>query len=274
MERTPRRGAAAVVSELLLAYEGSGAAWARGPTRLYDRLADRVLRGVAAELAGALVLDVGAGTGALCRALRSCGATPVALDVSPDMLAWVDGAAVVSVTGDMLALPFIDNAFDAAVSGFALSHVDAPERALGEIARVVRRNGRVVIGVFGAAAANASKDVVDGVAARFGHRRPDWYASLKARTEPLSNTPQLLRACAEAGGLRSPHIDDITVDSGIETPEELVDYRIGMAHLAPFVRSLPPERREEFVGQAIAEVRKCGQVLRPRLLILSCRAPA
>lgn len=262
------------MSELCLAYEGSAAAWAGGPARLYERLAERIVAPLAAELNGALVIDVGAGTGAVCRALRAGGARPVALDASADMLAHGGGAAVISVIGDMLALPFLDCTFDAAVSAFAISHVDMPQRALAEMGRVVRRGGRVVVAVFGASPANPSKDVVDDVASRFGYRRPAWYAALKTRSETLSNTPELLRACAEASGLRAVHVDDIVVESGLDSPGEIVEYRIGMAHLAPFMGSLSAERRAELVRQAISEVRERGQAVRPRVLILSSRTSA
>jgi SAM-dependent methyltransferase len=262
------------VTDVSVAYEGSAAAWEAGPARLYDRLAERIIASAGGELEGMLVLDVGAGTGALCRAVRARNGTPVALDPSADMLAHAGDAALISVTGDMLALPFIDNSFDAAVSAFAVSHVEAPVRALAEMGRVVRGGARVVVGVFGATPPNPSKDVVDDVAARFGYLPPAWYARLKAYLEPLSNTPELLSACAHAGGLHDVRIEDVVVDSGLNSAEAIVGYRLGMAHLAPFVRSLSSQRREDLLAQAVSEVRERGQAVRPRVLILSCRAAA
>ena len=125
--------------------------------------------------------------------------------------------------------------------------------------RVVRPGGQVVAAVFGAAPASASKDAVDEVARDFGFRPPAWYVELKTRTEPLSNTPALLRGCAEAAGLEDIDVADITVDSGLDSPEAITAYRTGLAHVAPFVASLPAPRRTEFVDRAVAAVRERGQ---------------
>jgi ubiquinone/menaquinone biosynthesis C-methylase UbiE len=257
-----------------MAYEGSGAAWACGPSFVYDRMALRVVQPHAPRLAGKLVLDAGAGTGAVCRALARAGALPVACDSSADMLAQVGDAALVAVVGDLCAQPFLDGAFGAAVSAFAISHVDTPERSLAELRRVVKPAGPVIVAVFAAAPRNANKNIVDQLAAEHGYVAPHWYVHLKTTAEPLSNTPSLLRACADEAGLDDIHIDDITIDSGIDSPEAMVEYRTGMAHLAPFVRSLPHVERELFVREAIAAVAQQSQGLAPRVLILSSRAPA
>ncbi|MFI5285094.1 MAG: class I SAM-dependent methyltransferase [Candidatus Dormibacteria bacterium] len=256
------------------AYRGVAAAWAAGPAAMYDKLASVALTSAANSLRGASVLDVGAGTGALCRALKTAGAVPIAVDMSGDMLRLIGDAALGSVVGDMCALPFRDGGFDAAVSGFAISHVDVPERALAEMSRVVRPHGQVIASVFGEAAPAASKDAVDEVARGFGFDPPAWYVQLKRGTEPRSNTPALLGACAGAAGLEDIDVADLVVDSGLDTPESIAAYRIGLAHLAPFVASLPGSQRDEFFRRAVAAVRERGQPVRPRVLVLSSRVRA
>lgn len=263
-----------MTAELRLAYDGAAEAWAHGPARLYDKLASLTIAAVAGEFRGALVLDVGAGTGALCRALRAAGAIPVALDTSIDMLARAGAAAMLAVAGDMCALPFPGRQFDAAVSGFAISHVDEPQQALTEMGRVVRPGGRVIAAVFGATSDGASKQAVDEVAAAFGYEPPAWYVRLKVHTEPRSNTPERLIACARAAGLSDIDVDDRVVDSGLDTPEDIAAYRAGMAHMAPFVASLPDRRRAAFLRQAVVAIRTRGEPLRPRVLILSSRSAA
>jgi hypothetical protein len=138
--------------------------------------------------------------------------------------------------------------------------------------RVVKARGLVIAAVFGAAAANASKDVVDKVAAEYGFVAPAWYETLKTRTEPLTNTPERLRACAQAAGLASASVEDVTIDSGLDSPQAMVEYRLGMAHVAPFVSSLTAAKREALMCDATAEVARRGQAIRPRVLILSSRA--
>jgi len=256
------------------AYDGAAATWSQGPSRLYDRLAVRVVAPFADHLPGTTVLDAGAGTGAVCRALQQAGATAVAVDESADMLAQVDGAALLAVIGDLCSLPFLGATFDAAVSAFAISHLDSPARALAEMRRVVRPRGLIVAAVFGKAAANASKDVIHEVAAQHGYQPPGWYVHLKTETEPLSNTPELLRACAGAGVFEEVAIDDIVVDSGLDSAEEIVEYRTGMPHLAPFVHSLSAGGRQRFLREAVSAVRTRGEPVRPRVLIMSSRVLA
>jgi ubiquinone/menaquinone biosynthesis C-methylase UbiE len=265
---------ASLTTNVSTAYQGFADAWARGPAMLYDQLASVAIADVTPELRGATVLDVGAGTGALCRALRSAGAIPIALDSSSDMVGLVGDAAALALVGDMCALPFGRSRFDAAVSGFAISHVDAPDVALREMGRVVRPGGRVIATVFGEDPVRASKHAVDEVALDYGYVPPAWYIHLKTSTEPRTNTPALLESCAQFAGLDGIEVHDVTVDSGLDTPEAITAYRTGLAYLAPFVAALPDRRRGEFIDRAIAAVRAHGQPVRPRVLVLSSRVPA
>ena len=89
---------------------------------------------------GTRVLDVGSGPGAYHDRLTH--ARLVALDLSAGMLAKV---RVPKVRADAQALPFPDHAFDRVLCAYVLFHVPDIRRALGELRRVVRRGGRVVI---------------------------------------------------------------------------------------------------------------------------------
>ena len=262
------------VNDLRTAYDCGGAAWASGASLLYDRLAVRIIQTSELQLCDALVLDAGAGTGAVSRALAQAQALPVALDISADMLAHAGDAPVHAVVGDILSLPFPDDTFDAAVSAFAISHVGAPERALAEMGRVVRPSGPVVASVFGAAPPSVAKDVIYEVAMKYGYEPPAWYVHLKNGTEPLSNTPERLMSVAHSGGFADAVVTDIAIDSGLETAEQVVAYRTGMAQLAPFVASLAEDQREQFLRDAVAAVRARSQALLVRVLILSSHAPS
>jgi demethylmenaquinone methyltransferase/2-methoxy-6-polyprenyl-1,4-benzoquinol methylase len=97
------------------------------------------------------VLDVATGTGDLAfEVLNQCpDARVVGLDFVAEMLALarqkaaVTGATVVLMAGDAMQLPFIDGAFDAVVTGFALRNVLSIPAAFSEMARVTRPGGRV-----------------------------------------------------------------------------------------------------------------------------------
>jgi SAM-dependent methyltransferase len=190
------------------------------------------------------------------------------------MVACMRASGLHAVAGDLLSMPFGDAVFDGAIAAFSVSHVADPVGALREAGRVVRAGGVVMVAAFAARPVNASKDVVDNVAQRFGYARPVWYARLKAELEPLTNTPHTLRKCADGAGLTDIVIAHRVVDTEVTTPEEIVASRIGMAHLARFVDSLETSRRREFVGAAVAEVALDPQPLRPEVLIMSSRVRA
>jgi demethylmenaquinone methyltransferase/2-methoxy-6-polyprenyl-1,4-benzoquinol methylase len=105
----------------------------------------------AADLArvgpGTRALDVATGTGDLAIALARRGGEVVGSDFSEGMLerARAKSAAVRWEQANALALPYDDNAFDAATVGFGARNFSDLERGLGEMARVVRPGGRVVV---------------------------------------------------------------------------------------------------------------------------------
>ncbi|MFI0742729.1 methyltransferase domain-containing protein [Streptomyces sp. NPDC021100] len=96
---------------------------------------------------GQRFLDVGAGTGDAVRELAAhTGAEVVACDLSQTMCAEMKHAGVRQVAvADSHRLPFKDAAFDGAWADRVLQHVADPGRALGEMLRVVRPGGRIVV---------------------------------------------------------------------------------------------------------------------------------
>jgi demethylmenaquinone methyltransferase/2-methoxy-6-polyprenyl-1,4-benzoquinol methylase len=108
----------------------------------------------AADLAavgpGSRVLDVATGTGDLAIELAARvapGGTTVACDFSEVMLERARRKApeIAFEWGDAMSLGYRDDEFDAATVGFGARNFDDLERGLGEMARVVRPGGRVVV---------------------------------------------------------------------------------------------------------------------------------
>jgi ubiquinone/menaquinone biosynthesis C-methylase UbiE len=255
------------------AYVGVAAAWDAGPSRVYDALARAVVSAYPGDTTGLRVLDIGAGTGAVSRALAERRAHPTAIDLAPDMVARLRDQGFTAVAGDIRALPFADGAFDGAVAAFAISHVDDPGRALTEACRVVRSDGVILVGVFATETVNASKQVVDAVAEGFGFVAPEWYRQFKQDLEPMCGTSTALEACARDAGIAGIHVEERVVDTGVSEPSDIVASRLGMAHFAPFVASLPSDRRQEFIAAAVDAVALDPQPIRPAILILSGRRP-
>jgi len=110
---------------------------------------------------GDRVLDLGCGFGRHAFELYRRGADVVAYDHSLDELREVatmfyamsvggevpDGASAKVVRGDVLSLPFPNASFDAVIASEVLEHIPDDERALAEIARIVRPGGQIAVTV-------------------------------------------------------------------------------------------------------------------------------
>lgn len=115
------------------------------------RLRDWAL-GMADIHPGESVADIGSGTGTVCRELAGLvGATGrvTGVEPNPSMRAVAEERtvreAVTYVDGSTEALPFDDASLDLLWCERVLQHVDHPQAAFHEFARVLRRGGRAVV---------------------------------------------------------------------------------------------------------------------------------
>jgi len=96
---------------------------------------------------GDVVLDLATGTGDFAQMVRETAvAHVVALDFSRGMLLAAQqrpAEEIMLVQGDGLRLPLADASIDVAVSGFALRNFSSIPPVLAELARVVKRGGRI-----------------------------------------------------------------------------------------------------------------------------------
>jgi SAM-dependent methyltransferase len=120
---------------------------------LFARMTQRTLA-LARPAPGRRILDVASGLGQDAGALAARGAFAVGAEPSARMsalgLQWRrahPGAVAHALRAWADALPFADASFDAVICKGALDHFDAPTRALAEMARVTRADGRVVLAV-------------------------------------------------------------------------------------------------------------------------------
>jgi demethylmenaquinone methyltransferase/2-methoxy-6-polyprenyl-1,4-benzoquinol methylase len=94
---------------------------------------------------GDRVLDACCGTGDLALAAAEAGGRVTGLDFSERMLerAARKSESVEWVRGDLLALPFEDESFEAATVGFGIRNVEDLESGLRELSRVLAPGGRL-----------------------------------------------------------------------------------------------------------------------------------
>lgn len=102
------------------------------------------------------VLEVACGTGIVTCHLRENLEGSVLLtatDINPDMLtiarANISGDNILWDVADMADLPYPDEFFDLVICQFGLMLVPDKERALAEIIRVLKKDGRVLFNVWG-----------------------------------------------------------------------------------------------------------------------------
>jgi SAM-dependent methyltransferase len=230
---------------------GSFGAVADAYERGRPRYEPHVIATIGAAIGGRRVLDVGAGTGRLSAPLLQAGYDVVAvepLDAMRAILAGHIGAGRV-IAGRAEALPLDDASVDGAVCSDAWHWFDGV-RAAGELARVVRPGGGVVV-------CTSRPRWADGDA-------PDWWLDLEAlhATVPKADHPVLSQrdgAVRPPGGLVGHPAFDGMVRRG-EPFVHRTDRAGIVAHWASmsFVATLPSGQREVLLRELDALLTRRG----------------
>jgi demethylmenaquinone methyltransferase/2-methoxy-6-polyprenyl-1,4-benzoquinol methylase len=158
-----------------------------------------------------LVLDCCAGTMRLGKGVisRWPKARVIALDFSLVMLGRgikrANNAAISPMGGDAEGLPFRDETFDRAIVGFGIRNLAHPFQGIGELFRVIKRGGRLVILEFGRPTLPLFKEIYRWYLSRFipwagglvsGHKKVYHYlhTSIMAFPEPAELTAMMHKA--------------------------------------------------------------------------------
>ncbi len=153
--------------------------------------------------AGERVLDVGCGTGVLLAELtrQTPDAQLSGVDLVGEMLAVAQQRLpddVELMTAPAEALPFQDGSFDVVISSSVLHYIRQPQRALGEITRVLVPGGRLVL-------TDWCRDYVT-------MRALDWYLRGTDPGHCRTLCSRHLRRLAQASGLEVERLDRYRLD--------------------------------------------------------------
>jgi ubiquinone/menaquinone biosynthesis C-methylase UbiE len=254
------------------AYEDGATAWASGPNVVYGRLAVALLDHCPVPLDGALLLDVGAGTGVLGDAARGRGARCIDVDVALDMLVHAGPGGRQGVGADGRSLPFRDATFDVVAGNCSLSHVLDPDRMLADAVRVASAGGGILFSSFpNATTSHDAWAVVEALLHEHGYMRPEWYRHLKEASEPRVGTADVLATLARTAGVDAVDVIRTRVETGLDDPVALADWRLGMAQHAAFLAGLDPAERAAIRTAAIQRIGSDPAPLGVDMLVLSGR---
>jgi ubiquinone/menaquinone biosynthesis C-methylase UbiE len=132
------------------------ARWRDSPLgALTERLEQEAIFGLAGEVRGQSVLDIGCGDGTYSISACTRGARVTSVDRSSAMLEAARRPSedcrerIACCLAAAEALPFDDNCFDIVLAVTTLCFVNDPQRAIQEAGRVLRPGGSLVIGELG-----------------------------------------------------------------------------------------------------------------------------
>lgn len=162
---------------------------------LTAEIENRLILELSGDLAGRRLLDVGCGDGLMALAAQRAGARSVGLDPDPAMIAAARRRAddldleAGFALGEAGRLPFQDESFDLVWAVTVLCFVADPRAALGEMARVLKPEGRLVLGDLGRWSLWAAR------------RRVRAWLGSKTWRRAVFRSPRQMRALAEGSGL-------------------------------------------------------------------------
>jgi ubiquinone/menaquinone biosynthesis C-methylase UbiE len=170
-------------------------AWAEA----FQEERNALLDSLAPERPAGTALDLGCGTGVMLDRLGRRFPRVLGLDISQEMLEGYDlsrlpaGLQLALLRGDMGALPLRAGSVDVVVCRSALHHMEDEAAVLAEIARVLKPDGRLVLGE------PANDNLLTRAARAWVRRRPSYG---KIHTIDRAYTRAQLRALLQGAGLR------------------------------------------------------------------------
>jgi SAM-dependent methyltransferase len=172
--------------------------------------------GAIAPAAGDAILDVACGPGIVACAIAPYAGHVTGIDLTPAMIeqararqAAAGLANLAWQVGDATALPFADGAFDRVVTRYSFHHLPDPAVALGEMRRVCRPGGRIV--------------VIDATPTAGTQAAFDRMETLRDPSHASALTLDQIRAIGRAAGLTEAAIDGYRLEASLGTLADPAD---------------------------------------------------
>ena len=178
---------------------GGRSLWRAHSDRVNARLIARRLPGQLGDVLKTDLFDEAVG-GGLVEALGTRATSVTGIDLVPDIIDAARRPGLEAVHADVRHLPFGDASFDTIFSNSTLDHFDAPaeiERALAELARVLRPGGRLLVTLD-----NPRNPVVALGKALSGHGLNGAWRTIGSLTSRLGHAPYYVGATLGAQELR------------------------------------------------------------------------
>jgi ubiquinone/menaquinone biosynthesis C-methylase UbiE len=213
--------------------------------------------------AGARLLDVGAGAGAVALAARRRGYEVCAVDGSAAMVARLSESLPAVQVADATALPFDDATFEVVTAGFVLHLLNDPQTALREFKRVLAPGGMLAFTVVGPPPRGFEPgDCSHELFVEYSrHLRRD-----ERRDSPFDG-----RGLLAMTGFRDVAEEHIQIELALDEPETMWRW-YGTHGTRRFFDELDEKHREEFRQRLIADLADRPElVLRRAALLFTAR---
>ena len=205
--------------------------------------------------------------------LRAGAAWVVAVDCASGMLAVDADARPPAVVGDARSLPLRAGAFDVVVAAFALNHLADPVAGMAEAARMVGIGGSLVASSYGEDQVHPAKTSVDAAARARGWQPSSSFEVLRRHVVPRLATVDRMFETATRAGLSGAVAQLVRVEFPQLDAADLVNWRMGMAHMAPFVARLDPHEQAALAADALAGMGTRPPTLVRSMIVLTWQAP-
>ena len=136
------------------------------------------------------------------------------------------------VLADATRLPFHDDVFGGVVAAYCYNHLEDPVAGLREARRVTASDGPILASTYADDDMHPVKTASEEALREIGWSAPRFYRDLRTDAVPKLATAERAEAAASSAGLREVVVEAVRVPFPDLTVDDLIDWRLGMAHIA------------------------------------------